>query len=319
MTAVEYSASGNLIIGATEKGMLIAWHSDTLRMKATHDFRLPISAMSLCSNKPVGFVAVGNTLYWMAADIEAASDSIFITTQELMSTHNDIITHCKVGHQSDNLAILVIHTQVNIDNPSETTSEYYLKMFAVVWQQDRPVAVELMHTVAVSARPISLDLTEDSCFVAVACNDGKAFWYDFEQGSEMDEAAEHAMKWSGDGLITSSTMKPVVALWEEKNKVTKIVKLDNETVCVGDERGTLTLVSLYPSGDVRSIDGIYSSHLSNINIMTLSHDRRHLLTYSTSDRAIFKWKILKQSSSNGQRMVKSQGKGNKSLTHLDPI
>ena len=262
-------------------------------MRATRDFSIPITSLTMCSGKPYSFMAVGNSLYFIFTEAEHELATFIIMADIILTTHNDTILLCKISRQGDKLAIIVFHAQVNINDPKKTDEEYYLKLYTVLWQSGKPSALEVIHNIEVKSEPTTLDLTEDSAFVSVSCKDGKVFRYDFEHGTEMEEAVEHAMLWCGDGLITSTAMKAVTALWGENNRVTKMVRLTNDCICIGDERGIITQIKMHPSGEFKEIERIYTPHLSNIGLMSLSNDKRQLLTYSTTDRAIFIWNILR--------------------------
>jgi hypothetical protein len=292
---MNFDSTLGLVVAITASGMLILWNFATLQRRATFDFKSTCTCLTISRKLPYCLVSAGALLYYVSLlDSDALSFSISPT--EISNLYQDEITALSLAPCDTRLSIIIVHRQLSSFDPSVTEETYFLRIYMVSFLGENPQIGEFLHNIQLSEAPSVMDITEDAAYVIVCLRSGKTIKIDCEQGSEMEEGAEMSMNWAGDGILLSSFVKPILSLWSEENRVTAMVKIAPNSFCVGDERGTLNLIETHASGEVKSWEHLYSTHLSNLNLLRVSENKKWLLSYSTVDRSIFAWRIKKKRS-----------------------
>lgn len=287
---MEFDSSSNYIFGLTFEGILSLWNFTTLQRTATLDLKTDSGCLAVSKKHPYCLVSAGPALYTVSLqDIESISYKFTLT--EVTTLYLTDFYAMALSPNDKKLACIMCRQQYNTTDPSIVETIYSLRVYEMNYFGGRPEIGETLCDIEFSERPSLLDITVDSAYAMVCFESGEQIKIDCEQGTKMEEGAEIAMNWSGDGILLSPFVKPVLSLWGEDNKVTSIVKIAPDRLCVADQRGTLSLVEIHSNGDVKTWEQLYSNHLSNVNLLRVSDDKKWLLSYSTVDRSIIAWSI----------------------------
>jgi WD40 repeat protein len=104
------------------------------------------------------------------------------------------------------------------------------------------------------------------------------------------DAIDFELEWLGEGLRSYSALETIRKQFNIDNKITSITKLPGlPIIAVGDEIGTIRFFN-NPNTGSDIYYHRYAEHLYSITSCQFTHDRRYLISMSSYDRCIFKWK-----------------------------
>lgn len=139
-----------------------------------------------------------------------------------------------------------------------------------------------------------MDISTDNFYLMFRDNMEEVVYFSLDNLQKENQITnEYDVEWAGDGIKFSEKTKGIESFYPHENKSNKITKLNQNTMVVTDDMGTIRIFRYpYESQNVGFMR-VYTNHMSYISQCTISHDYNYLVTYSKTDKCMLIWQNKK--------------------------
>jgi len=138
---------------------------------------------------------------------------------------------------------------------------------------------------------VYLDFSTDNYYLQCEDQIGEVHLFEIETSRQIStDTLDFELEWLNEGLRSHQPLECIRRLYSKENQITNIVKVRGKPViAVGDEIGTIRLFS-YPNLGNEGYYQCKQEHLYKITKCLFSQDARFLVSVSSYDRCVFKWR-----------------------------